>query len=192
MMESVKMSLLSTRKGYGNLSVALHWIISPIILFMLGLGYFMARLPKASEAAILPWYQLHKSLGLTVLFIIIFRLLVKLLGRRPDWQEHMPRWQQILATLTHTSLYLCMFFMPMSGLFMSSAAGKSPKFWGWFTVALPVPQSDTLAFIGYNIHFFCAWGFAALICLHIFALLHHRWHGMPSLSRMWFTKAKED
>ena len=184
------MSFLSTQKSYGNAAIILHWLVAPAVLFMLSLGYYMARLPLQPVAPRLALYQLHKSLGLTILLLVIIRLFIKWLGENPEWPAQMPNWQKITVTLTHLSLYGLMLVMVFSGLLMSSASGKPTVFWGWFNVSVPIEKNLVWAKVFNAMHKTSSLGLSLLIFLHVSGVVQHWWCGMPSLSRMWFSQRK--
>ncbi|MEM7525931.1 MAG: cytochrome b/b6 domain-containing protein, partial [Pseudomonadota bacterium] len=54
-----------TPKRYNGVAMALHWAIAAAILFTLLLGWRMVDLPFGEEK--FAEYQLHKSLGFTIL-----------------------------------------------------------------------------------------------------------------------------
>jgi cytochrome b561 len=57
---------------YDPVAVTLHWVIAFSIIAMIPLGFFMGDLPISIR---FDGYAVHKSLGLTVLALSIFRLI---------------------------------------------------------------------------------------------------------------------
>ena len=57
---------------YGAVSVTLHWLLAAAILFMLCLGFFMKSLDE-TDPLTFPLFQLHKSIGLTILMLSVAR-----------------------------------------------------------------------------------------------------------------------
>jgi len=69
---------------YGAVAMSLHWLIAAAIrLFMFWLGPFMANLPETDPRQF-PLFQLHKSIGLTILVLTLARLAWRLLNPVPD------------------------------------------------------------------------------------------------------------
>ena len=63
----------NSRVRYGAVAMALHWLLAALILFMLALGLFMTSL-EDTDPRTFPLFQLHKSIGLTILMLSFVRL----------------------------------------------------------------------------------------------------------------------
>ena len=59
---------------YSIVAIVLHWLIAVAIFILLGLGFYMTGLPDSAAAEKLKLYQLHKSIGITVLVLSLCRL----------------------------------------------------------------------------------------------------------------------
>lgn len=103
------MSTSSSR--YSTVAIILHWVIAAAIVFQLGLGWRMGlqKGPAAFAA-----FQLHKSIGITILVLSLVRLAWRLTHHAPSHADQ-PRWEQLAATATHTFLYGIMIGLPLSG-----------------------------------------------------------------------------
>ena len=66
------MSLPSVITGYSPLSKWFHWIIAMVVIAMLSFSFFLDDLPNPYQPSA---YMIHKSLGLTVLFLVFLRLI---------------------------------------------------------------------------------------------------------------------
>ena len=66
------MRLTNSPDGYGLVHWALHWLTAGLIFWLLWLGLTMVELPLSPQKFL--DYALHKSLGLTVLALILARL----------------------------------------------------------------------------------------------------------------------
>ncbi|MBL4647426.1 MAG: cytochrome b/b6 domain-containing protein [Gammaproteobacteria bacterium] len=93
---------------------------------------------------------------------------------KPEWPDTMSLAERLAARLVHGLLYLLILIVPISGWIMSTAAGYSPSFWGWFTLAMPgIPYSKALAMTANQIHTTAIWVLGILIILHLLAALKH-------------------
>ena len=58
---------------YTNVAIALHWIVAVLVFTMIGLGWYMTDIPRGTPERSY-FYNLHKSIGLTVFIIVLIRL----------------------------------------------------------------------------------------------------------------------
>jgi cytochrome b561 len=139
----------STR--YTKTAVVLHWLIAICIFGMFALGWFMSELPKeapkqmaydlfdwgiytinlAEEASPRTFYfNLHKSIGITILALIAFRLFWRITHKAPAILTSYKAWERKLATGVHHLLYLLMVALPATGLIMAVASKYGVKWFG--------------------------------------------------------------
>ena len=171
MTEIDEIPLKNSGERYGWIAMGFHWVIGPAIIFMLGLGLYMDGLPLAPKKFEL--IGLHKSIGVTILTLALFRLLWRLRSIIPALPAHVPQWQKLTAHATHWLLYAAMFAMPLSGWAMSSAAGFPVSVFGWFTLPPLVGADPELKKLFGAAHSYIAWSLIALIVLHGAAALKH-------------------
>lgn len=143
------MNQASTR--YTKTAVILHWLIAIGIFAMFALGWYMSELPKDApkqiaydlfDWGIYTWqlseeasprtfyFNLHKSIGVTLLGLIIIRVLWRIMHRPPALLSSYKAWERKLATGTHHLLYLLMIAMPVSGLIMAVSSKYGVKWFG--------------------------------------------------------------
>ncbi|MBK9586263.1 MAG: cytochrome b/b6 domain-containing protein [Alphaproteobacteria bacterium] len=118
--------------SYGFVLKFIHWATALLILGLLFVGFYMTTLPFGDSK--LQIYMLHKSFGLLVLLLVVFRVFWKFLTPKVKHLETHKSWERVLARLTHIFLYFALFAMPLSGWIMSSAGEFPVSFFG-----LPVP-----------------------------------------------------
>ncbi|MBD8525001.1 cytochrome b [Pseudomarimonas arenosa] len=170
---STSKQLRSTDQGWSAISQTLHWLIAVLVIGLGIVGLIMTELPTSPTK--IKIYALHKSVGITVLALMVLRLIWRLFDRRPAYPSGMPVWQTSLATLTHGLLYLLLFVMPLSGWLYNSASNFALRYFGWFSLpalSAPDPQLKALAL---EVH---QWGFyllASLLLVHVAAALKHHW-----------------
>lgn len=164
--------LKNSTHRYGWVSIALHWSMALSIFAMFGLGLWMRSLSYYD-----PWYRqgpfIHKSIGILLLALLVFRLLWRWFNPRPADAPGMARGESAAAHLVHYLLYLLLFALMFSGYLISTADGRSIEVFGWFTVPATLtslPQQEDLAGL---LHEWLAWGLIGLVGLHIAAALKH-------------------
>ncbi|MBS7456404.1 cytochrome b [Coralloluteibacterium stylophorae] len=171
------------RTRWGGVSQALHWFVALAILVLAVVGLVMGELPRTPRYF---WvYDLHKSLGLTVLALMAVRLGWRLYaGAPPD--VPMPTWQHRVAGLSHWLLYILAFAMPLSGWLYDSASGLRPLRWfGLAEVPKLAAPDPTLKAASLAVHEYGFWVLAVLVVVHAGAALwHHFVQRDVTLSRM--------
>ena len=143
-------------------------------LFKLLTGTKMTHIPYKSPPGVRAyWFNVHKSIGITIAVLVLVRIAWRLAHRPPALPSTMAAWQRIGAKISHYALYGCMIVMPVSGYLGSSFTkypikyfGHTLPHWGWDSPALKELMSQ--------IHFVTAFIFVTLIVLHIAAALKHR------------------
>jgi cytochrome b561 len=107
---------------YSAIAIVLHWSIAFAILLNLPLGLWMheqAEHGGASEG-LFDIYQLHKSIGLTVLALSLVRLAWRLMHPPPPFAEGVAPWERFIAKTTHWAFYVLMIGVPLSGWIMKT------------------------------------------------------------------------
>src|SRR5690606_34605871 len=66
------MLLKNTRTRWGGVSQALHWIVVALVLAMAWIGLTMGDLPNGPDKV--RTFALHKSIGLTILALVVLRI----------------------------------------------------------------------------------------------------------------------
>lgn len=129
---------------WGGVSQTLHWLIALLILVLGIVGLTMGELPKTPKYF---WvYTAHKSVGLTVLALVIVRLGWRIYAGAPPPVAGTPRWQERIAGFTHWLLYAMIFAMPLSGWLYDSTSGLRPFRWfGLFNVPKLSPRTNNCA-----------------------------------------------
>ena len=126
-------------------------------------------------------------LSLLITFLVYFSILsfFAFAYNLPYLPENLKIPQKFAAHITHGALYILMFFMPLSGIFMSQAAGFSVSVFDWFIVPeITEKNADNLALFK-KMHYFGAISFIGLIVIHFFAaLIHHFYYKDNVLKRM--------
>lgn len=162
--------LKNSNQRYGLITRCLHWLIALTIITQIIIAIVMENINGPLTRDL---YSVHKSLGLTLLLLGVLFVVWRFFNKRPALPNGLPLWQRYAANLVQFSLYCLILIMPLSGWFMSTAAGYAPSFWGWFTVAAPIEHSKAVASFFGSVHEVCAWALGVLIIIHILAVLKH-------------------
>lgn len=177
------MQIHNTDSKYGVIAQCLHWLIFVLIAGLLAVGFIMTEMENSPDKFKL--YGLHKSAGIVVLTLAFFRLLWRLKNRVPILPNTLNALQKKLAHLGHYALYLLMFAMPISGWFMSSAAGFPVSVFGLFTLPDLLTPDKELGKQLAEVHELIGFTIIGLVSLHIIAaLLHHFYYRDNVLQRM--------
>lgn len=167
------MPLKNSADRWGAVATAFHWIIVALILAQVAIGLTMVNLPR--RPSIIPVYDLHKSIGLTILALAVLRLAWRLFDRRPHDPPGMPTWQRRVAHATHVSLYALIFIVPLSGWLFDSATGLRPLHW-WGAVTMPsLTGGPAPAWVDVTrmLHHTLFWLLVAVVVAHVAAALKH-------------------
>lgn len=158
---------------YSTGSKIFHWLIAVIVICLLSLSFFLSDVPERWQGLA---YTIHKSLGLTVLFLTCGRIYWIYHRGRPALPGIIPKWELYLSRAVQYSLYIFLLVMPLSGWIMSVAANHVPTFFGLFNMPLPITPNKLLAEQMDTIHKIIAWILIGLLSLHIIgALKHYFW-----------------
>ena len=122
---------------YSSVAIVLHWAIAILILGQIAGGLYMHGLPSTSPAKF-TLFQLHKSFGLSVLALSLFRLGWRFTHRPPALPTAMPNWQKLAARATHWGFYALMILTPLAGwAIVSVSPTEIPT--KWFGI-IPIPH----------------------------------------------------
>lgn len=178
---------------YTRTAIVLHWLIALGIFGMLALGWYMTGLPKEApkqmaydlfDWGLVTWqlaeaasprtfyFNFHKSIGITLFALIIFRIIWRIGHRPPAPLTSYKAWERKLSTGAHHLLYLLMVAIPLSGLIMSIASKYGVKWFGLDFIA--GIDSKPLREIFYEVHEIAGLLLVAILVLHILGALKHK------------------
>ena len=112
--------MAASRTRYTTVAIVIHWLIAAAIIFQIILGWRMDDGPKGPTTYAL--FQLHKSIGITILLLSLLRLAWKLFNPAPPPPVDQARWERMAATLVHVGFYVIMIGLPLTGWIMVSAS----------------------------------------------------------------------
>lgn len=105
---------------YTTVAIILHWLIAAAIIFQIILGWRMGDGPKGPTTYAI--FQLHKSIGITILLLSLGRLAWRLTHRPPPHPVGQPRWETIASQVVHVAFYVIMIGLPVTGWIIVSTS----------------------------------------------------------------------
>ena len=175
------------RRGWSGVQRRLHWWIAALILAGFTLAWVMVAVPLRELLVKFLLYQAHKTIGLLVLALMLWRLVLRAWRGRPAWEGDLPAWQRGAAALMHAALYGLALLVPVLGYFVAATApAQVPTL---FLLVLKVPHvvaPDAAAFAVLRpIHRAAAILLVALAVGHAAMAVQHHRRGRATLRRMW-------
>ncbi len=153
--------------------IVLHWTIATAVVGLVVLGWWMQTIPKEPVGARADAYNLHKSMGLAVLLLMVARFAWRTTHRTPELPP-LPLWQARAARAVHVLLYAAMFVDALSGYIGSATSGYPVKFFGLVLPAWAganVAAKDACSVV----HLVCNWALVTAIGVHVLATFYHQW-----------------
>lgn len=182
--------LFNTPNSYGLVSRANHWMTAILFIGLIALGIYMHELEDSDFKYQL--YDLHKALGIGVLFLVVLRVIWNNINSRPESISH-NKLEENLAKWVKRIFYFALFAMPISGWFMSNSAGYDVSFFGLLTMPNFIGENETVLDITKAIHGTLGPLMIMVIALHfIGAMKHHFIYKDSTLLRMLGKDSKAD
>jgi cytochrome b561 len=177
------MLLRNDDRRYGAVAQLLHWVTVALFVYLFYLAWTMTDLPLGPEKFKL--YNLHKSLGVTILGIAVLRLLWRHVTPPPPLPDNLPGWEAGAARLGHIALYLLVFLQVSVGIVHSWSANFPVIVFNLFTLPNVTGPNESLKDVLGPVHAILGWAFFVLILGHVAAALrHHLVHKDGVLLRM--------
>lgn len=177
------MPLKNTRDQWGAISKTLHWLTLALLVWIGWLGLTMGDLPNGPGK--IATYALHKSIGITILALVLFRLGWRLYAGAPAALAGTPRWQERIASSTHWALYALVLAMPLSGWLLNSASGYPLQWFGLVNLPAIAGRDQALREWAGTAHEWMFWTLALLVVAHAgAAFYHHLFQRDATLARM--------
>ncbi|MBW5429117.1 cytochrome b [Vibrio cholerae] len=178
----------SDSQHYNLVTRSIHWISALVVIGMFAVGTWMMDLSYYSE-----WYRTaphwHKSVGLLLAGLTLFRLIWKALSSSPKIEGAL--WEIVAAKSAHHLMYVGLFVLFVSGYLISTEDGRGIEVFNWFTVSGAGALFENQADIAGNIHFYTAWGLIILAGLHAVAALKHHFINRNNTLRKMLTGASK-
>ncbi|MDP9898620.1 cytochrome b [Variovorax ginsengisoli] len=184
---------MSPEKRYTRPAIILHWLIAVLMAVNIGLILLVERFP---DDWIRPVIDTHKSIGITVLGLVLLRILWRFGHPPPPMPASYGRLERGGAHAAHMVLYLLMILLPLSGWMHDSAwkdAATHPMQlfglfeWpriGWIMDIEPAAKETWHSALG-AVHEWAGYVLYAMFALHVGGALKHQFvDGERELQRM--------
>lgn len=166
---------------YAPVAIGLHWLIALAILFQIALGWRMDDHAHSAQTYLV--FQLHKSVGITILLLSLIRLGWRVFHPPPPLPAHLTTWERRLAAVTHIGFYVIMIGLPLTGWLIVSASKTQIPTLLYGTVPWPhlpglahasAEMKATWRFVGETGHGVLAKLTYLLFALHVAGALKHQ------------------
>jgi cytochrome b561 len=178
------MTARNSPTSFGSVARAFHWATALLIIAALVMIEVRDWAPRGSvlRGSLRDW---HSQAGLVVFALVGFRLGWRLANVEPAIVPPPPAWQRRVAHAVEWTFYALMVVLPVLGIIMMQADGKSVSLLG---ASLPplVDVDKARAHRLEDIHGWFGNAMMFLIAAHVAASLwHHFVHRDNTLARMW-------
>lgn len=183
------MALSNTPTTYGSVTRSFHWLTTLLILTLIPIAIVAEELTydTSEQLARKAWlFSLHKTLGVTVFFVALLRILWAVTQPKPTSLRPKRKLENFAAETAHWLLYGSLVLAPLSGWIHHAATSGFAPIWWPLGQDLPlVPKSETFAAFAGGLHWVFGKVMIASILLHITgALKHHFIDKDATLRRM--------
>lgn len=162
----------------------LHWAVAVFVLLQLPTGYVIAGYEKDTveavdatfgKGAFNVLYDLHKSMGLTVLGLMVLRVVAKAGAPNPEYRPPIKAWERTASHAVHVALYGLLIVTPIVGWVGVSLYPAPAPFYFLVDLRLPIGEArGPSEFLLGNVHAPLGILIGILAAVHILAALKHR------------------
>jgi cytochrome b561 len=183
----------NTSTEYGAITKFFHWAVFLLFFYQFVVARTMMAITQADSVLGFTqdvMYNWHKSVGIILFAIILFRYAWRRTSRLPDWAATLSDGEKKLIHGYERLFYLAMFVMPLSGYLHVMAGGYGVMFFGRWALPNPMGKVEWLGEIGKYTHLITGWVILIAVLLHVGLVLKHQLIQRDRLlMRMWpFTR----
>lgn len=181
------MAFSNTALRYGGVTKFFHWLTALLILTLIPLGLYANDLPYDTQAQLTTkaWYfSLHKTLGVTVFFVALLRILWAWSQPKPGLLNADKKAESWLAETVHWLLYGALVIVPLAGWISHAAASGFAPIWWPLGQNLPlIPKSTALEHAFVSLHEISGKVLIGALILHAAGALKHHFIDRDSTLR---------
>jgi len=155
--------------GYGLLAKLFHWVTFLALIIQIPFGFYLVGLEFSDRRIDIE--NIHILIGISIFYIVLFRLIWKLINPAPKYWKEFFKGQSIIANINHSLLYASIFTITISGVLKKLYMGEKLNF---FIYKYSFKESNfQLADSFYVVHIYANYLLIALVLLHIGAVIVH-------------------
>ena len=178
------------RTSYSGLQKALHWIIALLVIGMIPGGLIFTDFDNKDAiegifgaGSFNTFYDAHKSTGFLILFLMLVRIVVKLMSTKPAYEVPLTGPEKAASGAVHGLFYVLLIVVPVLGWIGVSAFPAPLPVYGLFDMPAIVGKDRDLSRLVLDYHGWLAIFVAALVFAHIGAALFHQYVKKDGLIR---------
>ena len=154
---------------YSLISKLLHWISAILLLVQIPLGFYLVDLDFGQER--LNIENIHVLIGLSLFYLVILRLINKIINPPTKLEPSVFKGQKFLAKSNHLLLYVTILSITISGILKKLFSGETLVI---VFKKIKIQDNFQLADFFYDIHIISNYILIALISIHILAVIVHK------------------
>ena len=154
---------------YSLISKLLHWASAIILFVQIPLGFYLVDLDFGPER--LNIESIHVIIGLCMFYLVILRLINKIISTSPKLEPSVFKGQKFLAKSNHLLLYVTILSITISGIFKKLFNGETLVI---FFREIKIVENFEVADFFYDIHIYSNYLLITLIVIHILAVIVHK------------------
>ena len=163
------MHIKNTITEYGVISKILHWVSALLLFIQIPIGFYLVDLDFGEQRINLE--NIHIVIGLSIFYLVIIRLINKIISTSPKLEPSIFKGQKFLAKSNHILLYVTILSITISGIFKKLFNGETLVI---LFREIKIVENFEIADFFYDIHIFSNYLLIALIIIHILAVIVHK------------------
>ncbi|WP_316014886.1 cytochrome b [Roseobacter sp. HKCCA0434] len=179
--------------SYPRLRRWLHWTIAVLVIAMLPMGMIFTDFDNRGaiegifgEGSFNVFYDLHKSTGFLILFLMLVRIVAAIRLPKPPYAVPLTGLERAGSGAVHGLIYVMLLAMPLLGWLGVSAYDAPLPVFGLFEMPALIGRDRDLSEDFFEWHEIGAKIVIALVVVHIGAALYHQLVKKDGLiRRMW-------
>ena len=174
-----------TDEKYHFLARLIHWVMALGFVFMWACGYTMTTLVEEDSPLEELLFDLHISIGVTLLALLVLRIATRLVHKPPPLPDTIQGMGRTAAHWGHAALYALPALVIAVGWAETNFGGYTVQ---WFGIEMPhvFPETgEALQDLSADVHMWLAYIMLVVSVGHVAAAFMHRWfEGHDIIQRM--------
>jgi cytochrome b561 len=147
----------------------LHWASAILLFVQIPLGFYLVDLDFGPERINIE--NIHVLVGLSMFYLVILRLINKIINPPPKLEPSIFKGQKFLAKTNHLLLYVTILLITISGILKKLFNGETLVI---LFREIKILENFEIADFFYDIHIFSNYLLIVLIIIHILAVIVHK------------------